>query len=95
MYNMGRVEIDGTVDGKPFPINFEDMQVELLILSVRKMIMNQNDVHFVHEGGWIQHRDTGRVIKFYEHEGVHFMKFKVAGPHDGPSQLSFTRPGKP
>ena len=77
LYNKGRAETDGTDDGKPFPINLKDMEVELPNLSVRKMVKNQNDVHFVPEGGWIQHRDTGRVIKFYEHEGVYFTKLKM------------------
>ena len=93
MYNKGRVEIDSIVDGKPFPINFKAMEVELPILGVRKMVKNQNDVHVVLEGGWIQQRDSGRVIKFYEHEDVYFMKFKIAGPHGEPSQLGFARPG--
>ena len=95
MYNKGRVEIDGTVDGKPFLINFKNMEVELPILSARKVAKNQNGVHSVLEGGWIQHRDTCRVIKFHEHGGVYFMKVKVAGPHDEPSQLGFPRPGSP
>ena len=46
LHNKGRVEIDGTVDGKPFPINFKDMKIELPIVNVRKMVKNQNDVHF-------------------------------------------------
>ena len=95
VYNKGRVEIDCTVNGKAFQINFKDMEAELPILRVRKMVNNQNDVHVVLEGGWIQHRDIGRAIKLYKHEGVCFMKLKVAGPHDEPSQLGFARPGTP
>ena len=63
LHNKGRVEIDGTVDDKPFPMHFKNMEVKLQILSVRKMVKIKNDAHVVLEGGWNLHRDTGRVIK--------------------------------
>ena len=71
------------------------MDIKLPILSVRKMVRNKNNIHFVLENGSIQHRDTGRVFELYEHEGVHVTKRKVAGPHDEPSRLGFARPGNP
>ena len=71
------------------------MEVELPILSVRKMVKRGNDVRFVPDGGTITHRDTGRSIKFHEHEGVYFLKLKVAGPDADSGQLDLVRPGKP
>ena len=95
LFNKGRVTIDSSADSMPFPINFKDMEVELPILSVRKMVKRGNDVRFVPDGGTITHRDTGRSITFHEHEGVYFLKLKVAGPDADSGQLDFVRPGKP
>ena len=54
LYNKGRVTVDGSADNMPFPINFKDMEVELPLLSVRKMVKRGNDVRFVVPGR--QHR---------------------------------------
>ena len=76
-------------------MNYKDMEVELPILNVRKMVKRGNDVQFVPDGGTITHRDTGRSIKFHEHEGVYFLKLKVAGPKADSGQLDVVRPGTP
>ena len=95
LYNKGRVTVDGGADNMPFPINFKDMEVELPIRSVREMVKRGNNVRLVPDGGAINHRDTGRSIKFRKHEGVYFLKLKVAGPNADSGQLTFVRPGTP
>ena len=95
LYNKGRVVIDGSADDLLFPVNFKDMEVELPILSVRKMVKRGNDVRFVPDGSTITHRDASRLIKFHGHEGVYFPKLTVAGPNADSGQLDVQRPGHP
>ena len=49
-------------------------------MSVRKMVKRNNEVKFKKNGGFIRNRDTGRLLKFHEHEGVYFLKLKVLDP---------------
>ena len=80
LVNKGRCSVNGMVDNHEFPIAFKDMETELPILSVRKMVKRNNEVKFKKDGGFIRNRDTGRLLKFYEHEGVYFLKLKVLDP---------------
>ena len=59
---------------------FKDMETELPILSVRKIVRRNNEVKFLQEGGIIRNRSTGEVIPFYEHQGVYFVKLKIKDP---------------
>ena len=78
--NKGRCSVHGMVDNHEFPIAFKDMETELQILSVRKMVKRNNEVKFKKDRGFIRNRDTGRLLKFHEHEGVYFLKLKVLDP---------------
>ena len=51
--NKGRCVVHGSVDGVEFPIPFKNMEVELTILSIRKMVRRRNDVRFTNGGGTI------------------------------------------
>ena len=81
LINKGRCVVDATAQDVPFPVAFKDMETELPILSVRKMVKRNNDVQFQKRGGVIRNRDTGKSVQFYEHEGVYFLKLKVNDPH--------------
>ena len=95
LYNKGRVEVQASSGGLEFSCAFKDMEVELPILSVRKIVKRKNQVLFTDGGGTITHNDTGHVMKFYEHEGVYFLKLKVHDPDMPGQQLGFSRPGQP
>jgi hypothetical protein len=56
------------------------METDLPILSVRKMVKQDNTVRFKNGGGTIRNRKTGRIVHFYEHEGVYFIKLKLTDP---------------
>lgn len=60
-----------------FSVAFKDMDVEMPILSVRKMVIRQNDVRFAEGGGTITHRKTKRTLPLFEYEGAYFVKLKV------------------
>ena len=91
--NKGRVVIDGSVDDQPFTVAFKDMEVELQILSVRKMVRRRNHVDFRDGGGTIRNLDTGKVLHFHEHDGVYFIKMKTSGPNDDVEHAGFHRQG--
>ena len=99
MINKGRCTVHGTVDGHEFRIAFKDMETELPILSVRKMVKRNNEVKFKKGGGFIRNRDSGRVLRFHEHEGVYFLKLKVIDPSTidlihGGNEPGFGRQGR-
>ena len=81
LMNKGRVVVKATADGHDFSPAFKDMETELPILSVRKIVRNDNDVLFRHGGGVIKGRTNGQTIQFYEFQGVYFVKLKVADPN--------------
>ena len=95
LLNKGRCVVSGSVQDSPYKIAFKDMEVEIPILSVRKMVRRNNQVKFNNRGGTITNKTSGRQIRFHEHEGVYFLKLKVDGPDADTSQLGFTRPGRP
>ena len=76
----GLCSIHGMVDGHEFSIASKDMETELPTLSVRKMVERNNEVKFKKHDGSIRNRDTSRVLKIHEREGVHFLKLKVLDP---------------
>ena len=74
------------------------------ILSVRKVIKTRNMVQFDEGGGFIENRKTGHKTKFYECDGIYFLKLLVDDPasigqfmeaQEGKRNGSdFTRPGR-
>lgn len=76
----GRCVVGATCQGSDFNVAFKDMETDLPILSVRKMIKMGSDVEFHDGGGSIHNRRTGNTLLFYEHEGVYFIKLKVKDP---------------
>ena len=105
LMNKGRCVVQATAGGLDFSPAFKDMETELPILSVRKIVRQQNDVQFGRQGGTIKNRKSGRTIKFHEYQGVYFLKLKVRNPdlmdvddsippHGEPNiDSGFTRPG--
>ena len=81
LYNKGRCVVKATVDGQPLDVAFKDMETELPILSIRKMCRKGNDVRFREFGGTIKNHSTGKILKFYVHHGVYFIKLKICDPH--------------
>jgi hypothetical protein len=80
LVNKGRCVIKGSVQGMDLNMAFKDMETEVPILSVRKMVKKGNDVKFQKGGGTITNRATGRVLRFYEYDGVYFLKIEVNDP---------------
>ena len=80
LVSKGRCLVGAHAQGSDFCISFKDMDIDMPILSVRKMVKNDNVVSFQDDGGSILNRRTGRAIHFYEHEGVYFVKLRIKDP---------------
>ena len=91
----GKCRISATCSGQDFSTAFRDMEVEMPILSMRKITKEYGNVTFTEDGGYIQHRGTGSVIHFHEWEGTYFMKLQVGQPEQLQllGQPGFHRPG--
>jgi hypothetical protein len=97
LVNRGKCRIRGSADGQALAIPFQDMDVELPIVSVRKCVKSGKDVNFFEGGGELKDRATGKTIKIHEIDGTYFMRLKVDDPmidHDiTPVSLPFGRLG--
>ena len=80
LVNRGKVVVHGSSDGQEVSIPFQDMDVELPIVSVRKCVKAGKDVRFYEGGGQLKDRKTGKTIQIYELDGTYYMKLKVHSP---------------
>ena len=99
--NRGKVTVSGTADSQKISIPFQDMDVELPIVSVRKCVKAGKDVRFFEDGGELRDRATGKTIRIYELDGTYYMKMNVDLPESRDLLLDkvkvptpFHRPGR-
>ena len=68
--NLGSIKVSGKVDGQQVSIKFTHMKVTVPILSVRKLVIDQNDVFINRKGGYIHNTVSGKRLNFFEYQGV-------------------------
>ena len=73
----GGFTVDADCDGLPLSLNFTNMQVDVPIASVRKIVKSGNDVAFYDGGGCIVNRESKEKVKFIKLGGVYFLKIWV------------------
>ena len=78
--NNGKCVISGTADSQHISVPFQDMDVELPIISVRKCVKSGKDVRFFEGGGELHDRNSGKTIRIFEIDGTYFIKLKVDIP---------------
>ena len=94
--NEGRCRIEATVDGLDFPIPFQNMKVDVPILSVRKYVRNGLGFHFEENGGYMQCKANNKKFAFIEADGAYWIKLKIKLPdNSAPPNTGFGRPGRP
>ena len=73
------------------------MQVNVPILSARKLVQYGFDICFTEVGGYIKSRAGGKRIEFIEADGAYWLKMKVSPPDDPMGvrdpKSGFSRPG--
>ena len=83
------------MDGHDFPVPFQNMRVDVPILSVRKYVKAGFSFHFSEEGGFMQSNINGKRFDFIESDGAFWIKMKVSKPGVAPqSESNVTRPSK-
>ena len=93
--NHGKCIISGTSDSQRITVPFQDMDVELPIISVRKCVTSGKDVRFFENGSELRDRRTGKTIRIFKIDGTYFIKFKVDEPNtDGVDPVPFHRQGR-
>ena len=80
LVNRGKCVVHGSSDGQEVSIPFQDMDVELPIVSVRKCVKAGKDVKFYEGGGQLKDRNTGKTIQIYELDNTYYMKLKAHSP---------------
>ena len=78
----GSVQAQSETEGSKVAIEFDSMQVKTPILSVGKLVRDNNEVRFRRHGGFIQNSASGKKINVFEYQGVCFMKLKIQPPND-------------
>ena len=83
-------------EGNPIVQTFEDADVDMPIMAVVELAENGeegSDLLFRKNDGAIVDVKSEAISKFIRRKGVYFMKIYV--PKDKPSDMDFTRPGRP
>ena len=90
---LGKVNTLGSVDDVPVDITWNHMRVKCPILSVVRLTKDGNEVWIRRDGGEIVNKASGKRLKFFEHNGVYYMKIKIETPSTRSSESSsvFTR----
>ena len=73
------------MDGNDVAIQWNHMRVKCPILSVLRLTQDGNEVVIRSDGGDIINTKTGKKLKFFQHNGVYYIKIKVAQPDNSPS----------
>ena len=91
--NEGRCRVETKVDGHDFPVAFQNMRVDVPILSVRKYVKSGFAFHFSEEGGYMESKTNGKKFWFIESDGAFWIKMKVTPPSADDPITGFARPG--
>ena len=92
----GHCNLNVEIGGEDHILPMDDLDVDVPILSVRRIVRRGNLVKFRRGGGYIQNARTGRKLPFVERQGVYFIKVKVKNPspEDVAVESVFSRQGR-
>ena len=95
--NEGRCRAKASIGNDYFLIPFQNMRVDVPILSVRKYVRNGWGFRFTGSGGCMTCRLNGKTVQFIEADGAFWLKMKVKQPRNDVARpsLGFPRPGNP
>ena len=85
---LGIVRTAGLVDGETVNVKWNHMKVKTPILSVRQLVRDGHEVYINSTGGWIKNLENGKIIHFFEFQGVYYLKMKIAQPNPRPDTES-------
>ena len=77
----GEVTVDMMVDGHACQMTFKDMDVSMPITSGRACVGGGDTFAIIHQnGGSLKNITTGKEIKLYARQGVHFFRAAILAP---------------
>ena len=93
--NKGKFTVSAIAGDHQVKIPFNNMKVQLPILSVREMMDKESSVLIEDDTGVISNKKTQQSINFVVRDGLWFMKLKVRKPDGSPAEndSGFGRPG--
>ena len=80
MKRRGECRVNAEIGGEVHRINFDDIDIDTPVLSVRKIVRNGNHVRMQRGGGYIKNKKTGKRLYVVEKQGVYFIKLKILEP---------------
>ena len=98
--NGGYVNLNVSIAGEDRILPMYDLSLEMLILSVRKIVRKGNYVTFRDGGGYIKNVQSGKRLYFDERQEVYSIKVQVKAPSPGKTSegfkpmSGFSRPGR-
>ena len=81
---MESVRTAGLVDGEKVKVKWKHMKVKTPILAVKQLVRDGREVCNNSTGGWIKNLENGKIIHFFEFQGVYYLKMKIAQPNRRP-----------
>ena len=83
-----------TQEGQSSTITFQCADVDVPILSTRRLALAGHEIRYRHNGGVIIHLKTKHKTKFVVKDGVYFLKLKELEPPSNEAISTFHRPGR-
>ena len=78
----GEIDLTGIIDGEKHAIPFKDMKVSTPIASMIKTVKSGNELVINEEGGAITNKNTGKIVRLVERQGVYFFRISLKPPHE-------------
>ena len=78
----GEMTVNAEIGGERHRVNFDDINIDTPVISVRKMVRHGSHVRMMKHGGYIKNKSTGKRLPFVVRQGVCFIKLKNMDPDD-------------
>ena len=81
-----------TAEGSVCNVVFQCADVDMPVLSTRKLCQSGHEVLYRENDGLIIDVKTGQTTRFIQRGGVYYLKLKVLRPNDEERAAGFVRP---
>ena len=89
------MRVNAEIRGERHRVNFDDINMDTPVISVRKIVRHGNRVRMMKHGGYIKNKSTGKRLPFVVRQGVHFIKLRIVDPDDEDDHAKVTNFARP
>ena len=82
MSRKSEMRVNAEIGGERHRVNFDDIQIDTPVISVRKILRHGSHVRMMKNDGYIKNKYTGKRLPFVVRQGVYFIKLKILDPDD-------------